>query len=210
MMTSYAWVPFAALALSALAASPATAQDPYSAADGSWISIEGTIAEVRSDEFTLDYGDGFVLVEMDDGDRDADAYALLEGDSVAVSGRIDDEFFETTVIEASSVYVHNIGTTFRASAIDEEDPLTTMLPRLDVPRSVLEGTVSQVRDGEFVLDTGLRAVTVDVGRLANDPLDDEGYQKIEVGDRVRVNGRIDFSFFESNTMLADGLIEIVD
>lgn len=210
MMRSDAWVPFAALALMGLAASPATAQGPYAAADGSWISIEGTIAEVRPDEFTLDYGDGFVLVEMDDGDRDADAYALLEGDSVAVSGRIDDEFFETTVIEASSVYVHNIGTTFRASAIDEEDPLMTMLPRLDVPRSVLEGTVSQVRDGEFVLDTGLRAVTVDVGRLANDPLDDEGYQKIEVGDRVRVNGRIDFSFFESNTMLADGLIEIVD
>ncbi len=42
---------------------------------------------------------------MDDWDDDADAYALLEGDEVTVSGRIDDNLYEIRTIEASRVYV---------------------------------------------------------------------------------------------------------
>ena len=69
-------------------------KNPYAMADGTWITISGEVGAVDPDHFTLDYGDGLVVVEMDDGDRDADAYKLLQGDKVTVAGRIDDDFFE--------------------------------------------------------------------------------------------------------------------
>ena len=71
-------------------------RSPYTQPDDSWISLS-------------------VTVEMDDGDRDADAYKLLPGDKVNVVGKIDDNLFELISIEASSVYVEKLGTTFYAS-----------------------------------------------------------------------------------------------
>ena len=72
----------------------AFAQNPYAKPDNSWISIHGTVTSVSADEFELDYGDGLISVEMDDGDRDADGYKLVKGDEVRVSGTIDDDFYK--------------------------------------------------------------------------------------------------------------------
>ncbi len=109
---------FASFTLFAL---PAVAVNPYAMEDNSWISINGEVTSVTADAFELDYGDGQITVEMDDGDRDADGYKLMMGDEVRVSGMIDDDFYDLTTIEASSVYVKNIDTYFYASAMDEED-----------------------------------------------------------------------------------------
>jgi hypothetical protein len=49
------------------------AVDPYEQPDNAWLSIRGRVETVTADSFTLDYGDGIVTVEMEDGDRDADA-----------------------------------------------------------------------------------------------------------------------------------------
>jgi uncharacterized protein YdeI (BOF family) len=187
--------------------------NPYARADDTWISISGTVDMVHPDSFVLDYGDGLVKVEMDDGDRDADAYKLMPGDKVTVSGTIDDDFFETTKIEAGSVYVENLGTTFYASPFDDEtytgvDPV--MIPPIHVARTVVRGTVSQVNDREFVLDTGPRLLRVDVGDMGFDPLDDEGYLKIDVGDRVKVIGQIDTGLFMNRELDADTVIELRD
>lgn len=89
--------------LTILLAFPAMAEDPYAQPDDTWISISGSVEAVSADAFTLNYGEGVITVEMDDGDRDADAYKLIPGDKVTVSGMIDDDFYETTTIEASSV-----------------------------------------------------------------------------------------------------------
>ncbi|HSO22154.1 MAG TPA: hypothetical protein VLT81_04555, partial [Chondromyces sp.] len=93
---------------------PAMAEDPYVEPDDSWISLSGTVKAVTADAFTLDYGKGMITVEMDDGDRDADGYKLIEGDKVTVNGVIDDGLFETRTIEASSVYVEKLDTYFYA------------------------------------------------------------------------------------------------
>ena len=68
--------------LTTFTATSALAQDPYLMSNNSWISISGTVKSVSADLFTLDYGDGLITVEMDDGDRDADAYKLIPGDEV--------------------------------------------------------------------------------------------------------------------------------
>jgi uncharacterized protein YdeI (BOF family) len=185
---------------------PAMAEDPYMEPDDSWISLSGTVTAVTPDAFTLDYGKGMITVEMDDGDRDADAYKLIEGDKVTVNGIIDDGLFETRTIEASSVYVEKLDTYFYASAADEEDTFVTYWSPVVVSRTVVQGTVTEVNDEEFVLNTGARTVTVEVEEMPYNPLDDEGYQKVDVGDRVSVTGTMDYDLFEGRELVADSLV----
>lgn len=185
--------------------------NPYTMADNTWITLSGEVESVNPDSFLLDYGDGYILVEMDDGDRDADAYKLLKGDKVTVSGRIDDDFFETTKIEAGSVYVENIGTTFFASSVDEETSeglVATVAVPVVVAETVVQGTVTDVDAHEFTVDAGLENLRVDVNEMGYNPLDDEGYLKIDVGDRVRVSGDMDSDLFEGRELVADTVIKL--
>lgn len=203
-------------ALSLLLVVPTQAQDadttqtpnPYLQEDDTWISISGTVGTVSPQSFTLDYGDGIVMVEMDDWDADADAYKVASGDKVTVFGEIDDDFFEATTIEASSVYVEDLGTYFYASAADEEDTFVTVVTPIAVGGTVVQGTVTNVGDGEFVLNTGLRQLTVEVDEMLYNPLDDEGYQRIKVGDRVSVSGTMDNDLFEGRELVAETIVTL--
>jgi len=69
------------------------------------------------------------------------------------------------------------------------------------------GTVHSVApdEMEFTIDTGDSAVTVDVSELSYNPLDDEGYQKVEEGDRVSVIGELDIRYFDLNELTADSV-----
>jgi uncharacterized protein YdeI (BOF family) len=187
------------------------APNPYALADSTWITISGTVDSVERDRFILDYGDGVVIVEMDDGDRDADAYKLLTGDEVTVAGRIDDDFLETTTIEASSVYIDSIGTTFFASAVDDETS-ERLAAAVAIPvqfsRAEIQGTVMRVSDHEFTVDAGSTDVIVDVSDMVYDPLDDEGYLKVEAGDRVKVAGDIDSDLFTGYEIDADSIVKL--
>jgi uncharacterized protein YdeI (BOF family) len=193
-----------------LAASPAEAANPYAKSNNSWISISGTVRDVKADRFTLDYGKGEVTVEMDDGDRDADGYKLLDGDKVTVNGMIDRDLFEKTKIEAGSVYVEKLGTTFYASSADEEDYIITNVYPVVISNVDLYGTVSDVKDGEFTLNTGSRRLSVEVDQMLYDPLDEVGYQKIEKGDFVKVSGYIDYDLLEGREVEAQSVIELID
>lgn len=189
------------------------AGNPYQFPDDSFITLNGIVESVSPNSFVLSYGEGEILVEMDDGDRDADAYSLLEGDKVAVSGLIDDDVFEMKKIEASSVYVDKIDTWFYASAVDEEDfdfISVTAIADSEEPILNLQGRVAEVSGDEFVLETGQRDVTVEVDQLPENPLDDEGYLKLQAGDVVSVRGEIDNDFLEGRELVADSLIKIHD
>jgi len=182
---------------------------PYLQPDDSYISISGTVDSVSTDTFELDYGESNVTVEMDDGDRDADAYKLVEGDVVTVSGFVDDDFFEQTTIEAGSVYVEKLGTTFYASPVDEEAWSYYTVP-VEITEATLTGIVTDTSSDEFILSRGLSSITIETENMAYDPLDDQGYQKIEIGDRVRVNGRIDDDLFEGREIKADWIVTLDD
>ena len=200
-----------ALALALTGATAVAAEDPMTQPDDSWISVSGTVERVTNDAFLLDYGEGSMTVEMDDGDRDADGYKLVSGDKVTVNGRIDDDLFEARTLEASSVYVENIDTYFYASAVDEEDinnVIVTVSTPVVVSAITVQGRVTEVSADEFVVDTGLRQVRVEVEEMAYNPLDDQGYQKIEVGDRVSVTGQIDNDLFEGRELVADSVVTL--
>lgn len=202
----------AAAALLLLSGSGLADENPYTMADNAWITISGTVESVQPGNFTLDYGDGQAIVEMDDGDRDADAYKLMNGDQIRVAGRVDGNFFETAKIEASSVFVKNLGTTFFASSVDEEtsEGLGASVSNMDdTSLTVVQGTVTDVREGEFVIDAGVAAdLRVAVDQLVDNPLDEEGYQQIHSGDRVRVSGEIDSSLIENRELIATSVVKL--
>jgi uncharacterized protein YdeI (BOF family) len=185
--------------------------NPYAQADDSWISLSGTVGQVRRDTFELDFGGRTITVEMDDSDRQAETYALRMGDKVTVNGVIDDDFFETSKIEASSVYVEKLGRHFFASVLDEEDFVSvTYLAPIDDGGVAVHGLVTEVSGDEFTIDNGLRSVRIDVGDMSYDPLDDEGYQKVEVGDVVRVQGKIDDDFLEAREVMASSITTLAE
>jgi uncharacterized protein YdeI (BOF family) len=88
------------LAVFALFSASAVAENPYAKENNSWISINGEVDSVSTDQFELDYGEGNITVVMEDDDRKG--YQLKKGDEVRVSGLMDDNFYNESVIEAGS------------------------------------------------------------------------------------------------------------
>ena len=193
----------------------AQTQSPYLQPDDTWISLSGTVESVQQDSFVLDYGRASVIVEMDDGDRDADAYALLQGDNVVVNGLIDDDFFEMTTIEASSVYVESINSYFYASAMDEEsatffDPIISVVGPIVEGDATIQGTITAVEplEEELVLNTGDRVMIVEVDDLGYDALDNEGYLQLDVDDEIIVSGTMTEEMFENRLFEADYIVTV--
>ncbi|MEE4299059.1 MAG: hypothetical protein V2J24_06425 [Pseudomonadales bacterium] len=53
-------------------------------------------------------------------------------------------------------------------------------------------------------------LTVDTRPMLYDPLDGNGYQRVEKGDRVSVIGDIDFDLIEGRELEATAVLTIVD
>lgn len=193
-------------------AAPSWAQNNSLQEDDTWIEISGTIESVSPNEFEVSYGDDTITVEMDDGDRDADAYKLVQGDEVTVYGFIDDEFFDAQSMEASSVYVEDIGTYFYAHDMDDEFPVTSVNAAIDVSYTVVQGTVTEIDEEaeEFSINTGSRRLTVDVDEMPYNPLNGEGYGMLNVGDMVSVTGELDRRLFEGRVLEADTVVSFFD
>lgn len=199
--------------LTTLLALPAFAANPYEMPDDAWISISGEVESVNVDSFLLDYGDGLVTVEMNGWDWYAENSALLAGDLVTVYGEIDDDFFEATTIEADSVYVESLGSYFYASPADEESwvlgqPVYTVTTPIVVANVEVRGMVESVGEREFTIGTGTTDLTVDTSNLPYNPLDDEGFQQIDTGDYVLVNGIMDSGFIGDVELDADYVVTL--
>ncbi len=183
-------------------------------ADGEYVTLSGKVTEVSADAFMLKTKDKTIIVEMDDSDWDADGYKLVKGDEVVVNGRVDRDFLERNKVEAGSVYVKNLNTYFYASSADEEGApyLPNIYPYVEtLPDNAivdLQGKVVSVNGRTFVLDTGLRKVTVDTNKLIYNPMDDVGFTKIDKGDRVRVSGVVDDDFFAGKTINTNSIVEL--
>lgn len=202
------FIKYIALTLPLISTTAIAAESPFTKPDGSWINISGTAVETNANSFTLDYGKGTILVEMDDWSwADEEGAALFDGDEVRVYGEIDDDLAEVSKIEASSVYVENLGTYFYANSDDEETTSFTDTSPIDVGETTIIGTVTNVDavTDEFTIDKGIQSVTIDTTELFYDPLDNIGYQQIDVGDLVSVDGYMQDDLLESMELMAEGV-----
>lgn len=203
--------------LAVFGATLANAQPAEYAADEALVSLTGTVVSTSDERLVLDYGDELITVEMDDFDTLDDALFIDTGDRVTVDGRIDDGFYESRTIEASRVFSSDRATTYYASAADEEgDALAHVAFQQPVdPQSYPEGTwmsvsgrVEQINGRQFSLDVGPNAVKIDTQDMAYNPLDDVGYQEVDVGDSVTVVGEINEELFEKRELSAERLYTV--
>lgn len=195
----------------ALSAAPAAAETPAQTSDGEWLSLSGSVVSTAPESFTLDYGDETIRVEMDDYDWYREN-PIREGDHVVVTGRMDADFWQNRTIEAGTVYVKSLNTMYFASSADEEStivPIVSVDPLINGESVRLTGEVRQIVGDELTLDAGLFEYRVDTGELDYDPLDDDGVQRIAVGDRISVLGRMDDSdLFDRREIDASALTEL--
>lgn len=193
--------------------SAATAQEVKSEVEN-WTSISGTVTEVGPESLVLDHKDGLVTVELDDFDWSSETMPLSRdpiapGAKVTVTGRWDEDMFETRALEASSVFVEGRDTYYLASADDEEDaylarPLLIgeIAPVSDGASISVTGEVSKVDGRMLTLDLGANDLAVSTAEMVYNPVDDTGVQEVEVGDVVQVSGRLDEDFFTNRELVA--------
>ena len=74
----------------------------------------------------------------------------------------------------------------------------------------LSGQVETIDGREFTIDTGLREVRIDTIAMPYNPMDDKGFQQIEVGDWVSVSGQLDLDVFESREIMAESIVTLDD
>lgn len=181
------------LLATALPAAAGDRQEVKSAVEGELLTLTGKVASVSGDRFTLDYGENDIVVEMDDYDW-FNENAVARGDKVTVTGRMDKDFHEARKIEASSVYVDSLNEYFYANAADEEEGLYVQVLNdtlQDEDWVSLTGTVKRIDGENLVLDTGAYEYDIDANGLAYNPFDASGEERIEVGERLVVFGRMD-------------------
>lgn len=163
------------------------------AEDGEWIRLSGTVSSVSDDAFTLDYGKDKITVETDDFASDT-LRSLKKGDRVTVSGRIDDGFFSSKDIVASTVHMNSSNQTLSANR-NEMDASRSVFPGSDMNAAnraedgewvSMTGKVSKMDGDEFTIQTGSQSVAVDASDA--DGFDDN---RLRIGDRVSVSGEID-------------------
>jgi len=197
-------VPLALSAGFALTPNAASAQNPnpYTRPNGSWITIGGTVHDLMPNSFTLSYGHGVITVEMDQADRTADTDMLENGDTVDVTGRVDDDFLQKETIEAGSVYVARLDKYFYASSLDEEDRTSAEVKLARPNLTAFRGMVTEVGDDQFTIDRGPRKVSVWVDEMESSPLDVTGSRKLEVGDYVEVTAEINRDLFDHRRLEA--------
>lgn len=170
-----------------------------SATDGSLMTLNGTIASADAGGFRLDMGNEEVMVEMDDWDWYKEGKALKAGDRVTVTGRVDKGLWEQRKLEASSVYVHNLGMTFFASGADEEETVSALIP-VDTVTSAL-GLVTSVEGQEFTVGAISGPVRVDTTQVKTKP-------QVKLGDRVYSWGDLDLDPAEGVELMAEGVVVI--
>lgn len=174
--------------------------------DGDWITIDGRVVSAGPEAFVVDYGTDQITVEVDGWGFYRQGAALLPGDRVIVSGRVDENLFAADTIEARSVYVANLDTTFFGSTIDDEAFGTATVPTFGTTPDVeYTGWVTGTSQNAFTLGAGPTTITVDVSGLDTNPLQNG---RIETGDRVSVWGDFRFGPDGGSRVRADSVIEL--
>ncbi len=204
-------IPFIVSALALCVSSLKADTNPQEVAKNAPISLSGKVLEAGPNGFTLDYGISTVTVEMDDYDPAREGMSIVAGDDVTVYGRLDRDPAEVTKIEASAVYVTALNTVYYANSADEEDLLTPVnfLPQGE-SYATFRGNVTLVGSDYFILESGIRNLKVSIETLGYNPLDREGMQQVNVGDRLQVSGEFDWNLLSKDEIEASSITILRD
>lgn len=179
--------------------------------DQSPVTLTGTIETISGDEFELNYGGpDDITVELDRfGWTGNETDYLVEGESVTVSGYIDDDLFEGREIEAYNIRMNDSYVYYYTTEVDPIYYYETTDTDYDSLVSI-KGTIETIDGKDFTVKTtsgNLMKATAE--QLDYDPFDDVGLQSLKTGDSVYVYGEMDKDFFETKELEAKGIVELV-
>ena len=176
------------------------AQDLQKEEDNSRLSLSGTVVDKDKTGFELDYGSGFVWVQMNDWKWYKADHPIELGDKVRVNGIIGDDQEKKPIIVADNVYVKDLNTYFFTQGGSD-----IFQPAIEQDRVFqLSGIIVSIDNRQFTMNLGSRKVLIDTSELPYNPLDNKGYQQLKVGDSVYVTGELkkDNSPFNSSLIIA--------
>lgn len=179
--------------------------------DESWIRLNGEVAETEDTSFDLNYGPGMIEVDLEDWNWGEFANAVEVGDNVTVYGQIDDDFFESSELEATSLFVHDSGSYFARwgdPMLERHVDLWFMGEPTKAGYTSVRGVVLDVNENEFTIDMGENDLTVDTDKMSYDPLDAQGRQDIDTGDYVSVTGTVEREFLEGRELEASSVVTL--
>jgi uncharacterized protein YdeI (BOF family) len=184
------------------APAPALTEDAY-------VTVSGSVGEiVDADEFTLNHAGGKIRVDTNDYWANLfrkDAVEVLKpGDTVTVTGVVDDNFFTKKEIDATRI-LHkgkDYSRVYRSAPEDGYWPYYGWGDGMYGDDVSVSGTVSKIlSDDEFELKYGTGVLKVDVGALEVSETD-----RLRQGDRVTVYGDMDDNWFGKRELDADYLV----
>ncbi len=178
--------------------------------EGDAVSVTGTVESASGNTFVMNYGSGKINVDMGGWDwYSNEAEKLTAGEKVTVTGTIDDGFFKGREIKAENVYIHDRYSYYYSTGQGDANYLLYGTPPEGSAVSVT-GIVNTIEGKEFTLNTGKNVIRVDTAKMTYDPLDDEGFQKIKVGDRLRVYGVLSDDLFDTREVDATTVVNLYE
>ena len=155
---------------------------PYQSKDGANIRLSGRVTEAAAHTFTLDYGKGSIIVELDDYDSYEEGLNIVKGDQVVVTGKVDADPGQQRTIEASQVYIPSADLRIHASSDDEEDhKVKTFTQRLSDGTEVeLRGVIKNIKSGVCTIESSKGNIEIRLNSLKG--------RTLSLGQAIKVSG----------------------
>ena len=196
----------AAILLTLLGSSGVCARVHAQLADArDWLTLSGKVVALGNETFTLDYGKGMITVAVTDAPWYQSLRPLWLHHEITVYGRLDRNASRGPVLQASAVYDQSLGTFFRNAPDDQQDALWSQAPPPPPGYVEVTGRVVSIHGRELTLSTGVK---VDTSAMRDNPLDEQGYPRVRLGDHIKVGGRLRADLFERTELVASWITRI--
>ena len=158
---------------------------PYQLKDCADIKLTGRVTQASAHAFTLDYGKGSIVVELDDYDSYEEGYNIEKGDQVIVTGKVDADPGQKRTIEASEVYIPAADLRIEACAHDEEDlEVKAYTQRLSNGTEVeLRGVIKNIESGVCTIQSSKGNIEVHLSDLR-----EQKPETLLLGQAIKVSG----------------------
>lgn len=194
-------------------------QSFQSYSDGSTVTLTGTVQKVDGHDFVMRHGRENIEVELEGWNwnkPDLEKH-LKVGQRVTVTGEVDDDWFDEKELEAQNIYLDteqvyfytvDINPAYVQATRDVEKRRMARGDMQDGSYYSVRGDIKKIDGDDIVLAANNRNYRVNLDELGYNPLDNQGLQRLSVGDRVWVSGEIDDNFFDGKEIDADVIVSI--
>tara|TARA_R110001583_G_scaffold102714_1_gene249338 strand:+ start:293 stop:1303 length:1011 start_codon:yes stop_codon:yes gene_type:complete len=173
------------------------------------VHLSGSVKEITGDQFTMNYGDGEIAVDMSDYDWFDEGF-VQKGDQVRVNGEVSEGFFTDKQVVATSIFLPERGA-YYTNGEDRTGFVNSNGLATGEEWVTLTGEVTEVREDEIALSTGHTTITVDSSEVPENSADGQAHQKIQTGDRISVAGEMDAAgLFTERELVASSIIVMND